>query len=105
VNLSQGITIGQKNGGTRSGAPYIGDMVYMGTGAKVIGNVVVGNRAAIGANSVVIKDIPENAIVSGIPASILSYEGSYNYVGGFFDEEKYEKRIIKKEEITRNGGK
>lgn len=45
------------------GAPVIGDNVYIGCGAKVIGNIVVGNGARIGANCVCFKDIPENSTV------------------------------------------
>lgn len=45
-------------------------------GSKVVGNVHVGNNVIIAANSVVIKDIPDNCFVGGIPASILSEDSS-----------------------------
>ncbi len=45
------------------GAPKIGDNVYIGAGAKIIGNVTIGNNVRIGANTVVTKDIPDNATV------------------------------------------
>ena len=49
VNISQGVTIGQLNRGKRMGTPVIGNEVYIGPGAKILGNIVVGNNVAIGA--------------------------------------------------------
>jgi Serine acetyltransferase len=72
VVVSQGVTIGS----TRTGVPKIGDNVYMGAGAKVIGGIVVGNNVAIGANCVVAKDIPDNAVVMGYPCKVVSYKGN-----------------------------
>ncbi len=80
VNLSQGVTIGQANRGSRQGCAEIGDCVYIGPGAKIVGHVIVGDHAAIGANAVVTKDVPNNAVVGGIPAKVLSYNGSAGYV-------------------------
>ena len=51
--------------------PTIGDNVKLYTGCKVIGNVTIGNNAEVAPNAVVVKDVPENAIVAGIPAKIL----------------------------------
>jgi serine O-acetyltransferase len=79
-NLSQGVTLGNANRGKNKGYPTIGDNVYIGPGAKLVGNVKVGNYVAIGANCVVTKDIPDNAVVVGIPAKIISYAGSDGYV-------------------------
>lgn len=50
-------------------------------GSKVVGNVHVGNNVVIAANSVVINDIPDNCIVGGIPARILSEGGSSFFIG------------------------
>ena len=50
--------------------------VYIGPGAKVIGGIRIGNNVAIGANAVVTHDVPDNAVVGGVPARILSYNGS-----------------------------
>lgn len=63
------VTIGQN----RSKYPIIGDNVIIYTGAKILGGVSIGNNVIIGANSVVIKDIPDNAIVAGCPARIVKY--------------------------------
>lgn len=52
----------------------------MGPGSKIIGSVNVGNNAAIGANAVVTKDVADNAVVAGVPAKVISYEGSRGYI-------------------------
>jgi serine O-acetyltransferase len=79
-NLSQGVTLGKTNRGKNSGYPMLGDNVYIAPGAKVIGAVRVGNNVAIGANCVVTKDVPDNAVVVGIPGKVISYNGSEGYV-------------------------
>lgn len=80
VNLSQGVTIGQANRGRNIGSPIIGNEVYIGPGAKIIGNVKIGNNVAIGANAVVTNDIPDDAVVGGVPAKIISMNGSNGYI-------------------------
>jgi serine O-acetyltransferase len=79
-NISQGVTLGQANRGKNKGYPIIGDRVYIGPGAKVVGAVRVGNNAAIGANCVVTKDVPDNAVVVGVPGRVISYDGAADYV-------------------------
>ena len=79
-NLSQGVTIGVANRGLRAGHATIGDRVYIGPGAKIVGAVTVGADAAIGANAVVTKDVPAWAVVGGVPARVISNEGSPGYV-------------------------
>lgn len=74
--ISQGVTIGKKYRGEKTGVPVIGDNVFIGPGAKILGKITVGNNVAIGANAVVTKDVPENAVVVGIPARVISYDGS-----------------------------
>lgn len=66
-NISHGVTLGQANRGRRTGVPVIGDGVYIGPGAKVVGAVTVGDNVAIGANCVVVDDVPDNAVVAGVP--------------------------------------
>lgn len=80
VNISPGVNIGQANRGDKKGYPIIGNNVYIAPGVKIIGSVKIGNNVAIGANAVVTKDIPDNAVVVGIPARIISMEGSYGYI-------------------------
>ena len=79
-NISQGVTIGKAYGGKFPGVPKIGDNVYIGPGAKVIGGITIGNDVAIGANCVLTKPVPDNAVVVGIPGEIKSYNGSGKYV-------------------------
>lgn len=90
-NISHGVTIGQKNRGKNAGCPVIGDNVYIGPGAKIIGGVKIGNNVAIGANCVVTKDIPNNGVVVGIPGKVISYQGSYGYVNNTEYDEAPEK--------------
>jgi serine O-acetyltransferase len=72
-NLSQGTTIGVAG----DGVPIIGDDVYIAPGARVFGKIVVGNNVKIGANAVVYKDVPDNAIVVLDPGfRIVSYAGN-----------------------------
>ena len=53
----------------------IGDNVYISTGVTILGPVTIGNNVTIAANSVVIKDVPDNCVVSGIPAKIILKDG------------------------------
>lgn len=78
--ISQGVSIGVTNRGLKKGNPIIGDNVYIGPGAIIIGNVTIGNDAAIGANAVVTKDLPPFAVAVGVPARVISYNGSKQYV-------------------------
>lgn len=62
--------------GGRSGlkdVPIVGDNVYIATGAKLLGNIIIGNNVTIGANAVVLNNVPDNAVVVGIPAKIIKY--------------------------------
>ena len=63
--------------------PTIGDDVVIGSGAQIIGPVKVGNNARIAANAVVVKDVPENATMIGIPAKAVKLEnkGSFKPYG------------------------
>lgn len=79
-NLSQGVTIGRANRGDRAGCPVIGDDVYIAPGAKLFGRIRVGDRAAIGANAVVTHDVPDGAVAAGVPAKVISNEGSAGYI-------------------------
>jgi serine O-acetyltransferase len=72
VTLTHGITLGHVNGHS----PRINNNVYIGPGACVLGGITIGNNVVIGANAVVTKDIPDNAIVVGNPGTIISYKGS-----------------------------
>jgi serine O-acetyltransferase len=79
-NISQGVTLGESNRGHRQGYPVIGDNVYIGPGAKIIGAVKIGDYAAVGANCVVTKDVPDHGVAVGIPVRVISLEGSAGFV-------------------------
>lgn len=66
------VLLGNKH--TQEEIPTIGNNVDMTTGCKILGKVTVGDNALIAPNSVVVKDVPANAIVSGIPAKILKFK-------------------------------
>ncbi|WP_341677866.1 hypothetical protein [Niveibacterium sp. SC-1] len=70
--INQQVTIGWADG---SGRPRIGDNVRVSAGAKVLGNINVGSNVAVGANAVVIKSVPGNCTVVGVPARIVRREG------------------------------
>ena len=67
--IYQQVTIGTING--IDGAPIIGHRVFIGAGAKILGPVRVGNDAKIGANAVVLRDVPDGATAVGVPARIV----------------------------------
>lgn len=69
VVLRHGVTIGLKHTGN-PGAPIIGNRVDIGAGAKILGAIRIGDGAVIGANAVVLKDVPPGALAVGIPARI-----------------------------------
>ena len=71
--IFQNVTIAKKNGLTKENAPKIGDNVKIFSNACIIGDVTIGNNATIGAGAVVVKDVPENAVVVGNPARIIKY--------------------------------
>lgn len=68
--VRNGVTVGLRNTGQR-GSPVIGNRVDIGAGAKILGPIHIGDDVAIGANAVVIRDVPAHSIAVGIPARIL----------------------------------
>lgn len=79
-NLSQNVTIGGANRGPRAGVATLGDSVYIGPGAVLVGRVDVGDHAAIGANAVVLEDVPASGVVVGNPGRLVSRSGSSSYI-------------------------
>jgi len=75
VTLYQGVTLGGtgKEHGKRH--PTIGNSVVIGAGAKVLGNIYVGDNSRIGAGSVVLRNVPDNSTVVGVPAHIVFRDG------------------------------
>ena len=76
VSLSQGVTIGQENRGKRKGVPTIGNKVWIGTNAVIVGKINIGNDVLIAPNSYVNFDVPSHSIVVGNPAKIIHRENA-----------------------------
>ena len=75
VTLFQGVTLGGTGKETGKRHPTLGDNVVIGTGAKVLGNIKVGSNSYIGANAVVLRDVPENSTVVGVPGHVTKQDG------------------------------
>lgn len=73
-NISHNVTIGQQNRGGKKGCPIIGNYVWIGTGAVIVGKIKIGNRVLIAPNSYVNIDIPDNSVVIGNPAKVFPKE-------------------------------
>lgn len=74
--IHQGCTIGMSHFGKKKGAPVIGDNVVIYSNVNITGNIHIGNNVIIGANSVVTHDVPDNCVVVGAPARIVSTDSS-----------------------------
>ena len=72
----QQVTIGSSRGGNKEGYPTIGNRCFIAAGAKIIGNVTIGDDVVVGANAVVTKDIPSGSVVGGVPAKIIGNNGA-----------------------------
>jgi serine O-acetyltransferase len=69
--IRHGVTLGNTGMDDPLGAPVVGDRVQIGAGAKILGRVRVGNDVIIAANAVVIRDVPDFAVVGGVPARVI----------------------------------
>ena len=80
-NIHKGVTIGQENRGKRKGAPIIGDSVWIGVNATIVGIIMIGDDVLIAPNSYVNVDIPSHSVVFGNPCIIKHKENAtYEYV-------------------------
>lgn len=75
VTLYHGVTLGGVSWRKEKRHPTLGNHVVVGAGAKVLGPITVGDYSRIGANSVIVKDIPPNSVVVGVPGRISSRDG------------------------------
>lgn len=82
--ISHCVTLGNKKPGGKS--PRIGNNVYICVGAKVLGDITVGDNCIIGANAVVLESVPANSIVAGIPARVVKVIADRNEYKEFFYE-------------------
>jgi serine O-acetyltransferase len=74
VMIFHGVTLGGSGRDTGKRHPTIGDRVVIGAGAKVLGAIKIGDDSRIGANAVVVKEVPSSAVVVGVPGQIISRE-------------------------------
>ncbi len=74
INIHKGVTIGQENRGKRKGVPTIGNDVWIGVNATVVGGIRIGNDVLIAPNAYVNFDVPDHSIVLGNPGNIIPRE-------------------------------
>lgn len=80
VTIYHGVTLGGTGKeGTGKRHPSVGDNVFIGAGAKIIGPIYIGENSKVGANAVVLEDIPENSTVVGIPGKVIKRDKSISY--------------------------
>lgn len=72
VVLESGVVIGAARNGLPVVVPTLGDDVFVGAGAKILGPIRIGSHVTIGANAVVVKDVPDGATVVGVPARVIA---------------------------------
>lgn len=83
--ISHCVTIGNKKPGGKS--PIIGNNVYICVGAKVLGEITIGNNCIIGANAVVLDSVPENSIVAGMPAKVIkTFKNKSEYKEFYYED-------------------
>ena len=75
VTLYQGVTLGGTGKEKGKRHPTVGNNVVIGAGAKILGNIKIGDNSYIGSNAVVIKDVPDNSTVVGVPGRITKQDG------------------------------
>jgi serine O-acetyltransferase len=75
VTLFQGVTLGGTGKERGKRHPTLGNHVVVGAGAKILGGIQIGDNVKIGANSVVLKSVPPNSTVIGVPARVIKSEG------------------------------
>jgi serine O-acetyltransferase len=72
VTIFHGVTLGGTGADTGKRHPTIGDRVIVGAGAKILGPIKIGDDSRIGANAVVVKEVPSSSVVVGVPGQIIS---------------------------------
>lgn len=75
VTLYQGVTLGGTGKEKGKRHPTLGNNIVVGTGAKILGNITIGDNSYIGANAVVIKDVPPNSTIIGVPGRVTKQDG------------------------------
>ncbi|MBT1180846.1 serine acetyltransferase [Bifidobacterium sp. CP2] len=94
VNLSPGVVIGQENRGRRKGVPQLGNRVWVGSNAVIVGGIHIGNDVLVAPNAYVNFDVPDHSIVVGNPARVIHRENAtegycHNQVSDLVPDEEY----------------
>ena len=71
VTLFHGVTLGGTGKEKGKRHPTIGNNVFIGSGAKILGNIIIGDNVKIGANAVILKNVPSNVTIVGVPGKIV----------------------------------
>ena len=79
-SVAHGVTLGLAGQGEERGGPVIGDRVYIGPQAIIVGKITIGADVLVCPGAVVLKSVPPRAVVLGNPARVVSYEGSFDYI-------------------------
>ncbi|TDW47165.1 serine O-acetyltransferase [Flavobacterium sp. 270] len=79
-NISQGVTIGVSGINENRGIPVLGNEVYMGANSVIAGKIIIGNNVLIGACSMVKDSFPDNSVLIGVPAVLISQKGTKDYI-------------------------
>jgi len=75
VTIYSGVVLGGTNLEQKKRHPTLGNDIVVGTGAKILGPIIIGDNVRVGANSVVVNDVPPHCVVVGVPAKIVSKKG------------------------------
>ncbi len=87
VNIATGVTIGQENRGIRQGYPTIGNKVWIGSNAVIVGKINIGDNVMIAPNTFINFDVPSNSVVIGNPAKIIpNDEATTGYIQNPYGE-------------------
>lgn len=79
-SVSHGVTLGLAGQGKERGGPVIGNRVYVGPQAIVVGKITIGDDVLICPGAVVLRSVPSRAVVMGNPARVVSHEGSFDHI-------------------------
>lgn len=79
INIHKGVTIGQENRGSRKGTPTIGNQVWIGVNATIVGNITIGDDVLVAPNTYVNCNVPSHSIVIGNPCRIIHRDNATDH--------------------------
>ena len=89
INIAQGVTIGAASRGSRKGAPVLGDRVWVGAHAIIVGKITVAEQALVAPGAYVNFDVPAQGLVLGNPGKVVSMAGSEGYVNNTWPPDEH----------------